>query len=281
MRELDVSAVTDKVAELAWRANTRLRPDAMDALAAALSKEESPLGKRIIEQLIDNAKIAQERDIPICQDTGVVSVFVKLGREVRVNGDIHEAIQEGVRKAYREGYLRKSMNAHPALGMENTGDNTPATVEIDFVPGEELHLTVMPKGGGSENASALAMLPVSGGLRGVEDFVMRVASRSVFACPPVVLGIAVGGDFASVGSIAKRALLRRLDDENGDPRLAAIERSLLEKINDLGIGPAGLGGTVTALAVKVEERPCHIACLPVAVCVSCHALRSASGSVPR
>lgn len=279
MKELDLSAVSEKVAELAWRANTKLRPDVMEALEAALAKERSPLGKRIIGQLIENAKIAEDRDVPICQDTGIASVFVELGRDVKVGGDLNEAIQNGVRKAYRERYFRKSINAHPALGMENTGDNAPATVEIELVPGERLQLTVMPKGGGSENASALAMLPVSGGLRAVEDFVLEVASRSVSACPPIILGVAIGGDFASAGSIAKRALLRRVDDENGTPKLAALERSLLEKINDLGIGPAGLGGTVTALAVKVEERPCHIACLPVAVCVSCHALRSATGAV--
>lgn len=279
MKELDLSAVSEKIAELAWHANTRLRPDVVKALEAALSKEQSPLGKRIIEQLIGNAKIAKDRDIPICQDTGIASVFVELGCDVKLGGDLYQAIQNGVRKAYREKHFRKSINAHPALGMENTGDNTPATVEIELVPGDELRLTVLSKGGGSENASALAMLPVSGGLRSVEDFVLEVASRSVSACPPVILGVAIGGDFASVGSIAKRALLRRMDDENGNPKLAELERSLLERINDLGLGPAGLGGTVTALAVKVEERPCHIACLPVAVCVSCHALRSATGSV--
>ncbi|MCL5292865.1 MAG: fumarate hydratase [Actinobacteria bacterium] len=279
MRNIELASITDKIAELALEANVRLRPDVLASLKAALSVEESPMGRRVLEQLIENAKIALESALPICQDTGIVTVYVKLGRDARIEGDLFESVQEGVRRAYLEGYLRKSIIRHPALGVENTGDNTPAAVEIEMVDGDSVDLTVMPKGGGSENVSSLKMLPVSGGLTAIEGFVLEVAAGSAAACPPLILGVGIGGNFADVAGSAKRALLRRIDDRNKEPRLADLEERLLKRVNGLGIGPAGLGGRVTALAVKVEERSCHIACLPVAVSVSCHALRSASGTV--
>ncbi|MHB0976636.1 MAG: fumarate hydratase [Candidatus Aquicultorales bacterium] len=279
MRIIAIPEITRKVSELALEANFKLRSDVLTALEKAMEVERSPRGRTTLRHLIENAAIAAGRSLPLCQDTGVVAVYIEMGNRVGIDGDIEAAVQEGVSRAYDEGYLRKSINRHPGFGMENTGDNTPASVEIRLVEGDALTLTVMPKGGGSENVSGLRMLPVSGGLEAVEDFVVEIAAASVSACPPLVLGVGIGGNFATVGGIAKKALLRRLDDSNPDERLAGLEERLLKKANGLGIGPGGLGGDVTALAVKVEERPSHIACLPVAVCVSCHALRSATGGI--
>lgn len=279
MREIPSSAITEKVTELALEASYNLRPDVLAALEEAAAAEESERGKRVLWQLLENAHIAKAERLPLCQDTGAVAVYVRLGRETRVDGDLYEAVQEGVRRAYVEGYLRKSINSTPAFGMRNTGDNTPADVHFELASGDDIEIIVMPKGGGSENASALRMLPVSGGVRAVEDFVLEVARGAAAACPPLVLGVAIGGGFATAAATAKKALLRDVGDSNRNPELADLEKKLLDGVNALGIGPGGLGGRITALAVKVESRPAHIACLPVAVCVSCHALRSATGRI--
>ncbi len=277
MREIAAQTITDQVAKLCIDANYFLGKDVLDSLNAALAKEESPTGKAILEQIIENAGIAQEGEFPMCQDTGFSVFFVELGQEVLVTGKtLEEAITEGVRKGYGEGYLRKSIVSDP-LQRVNTKDNTPPVVWIETVPGSELKITIAPKGGGSENMSEVNMLNPSDGAEGVKNFVVdKVRRAGSNPCPPIVVGVGIGGTFEKVAWLAKKALLRPIGDRNPNPFYAAMEEELLERINKLGIGPQGLGGRTTALDVHVEVYPCHIASLPSAVNIQCHACRHKS-----
>jgi len=246
----------------------------LEGFRKAYREEISQNGKEIIQQLIMNAEIAREERIPICQDTGFTVVFVELGQDVRiVGGDFYEAINEGVRRGYKEGYLRKSIVSHP-LERKNTGDNTPAVIHTKIVPGDNLRLIVAPKGGGSENMSALKMLKPSEGVEGVKKFVVDVVKNAgPNPCPPVIVGVGIGGTFEKAAQLSKEALLRRLGEKSKYPDIARLEDELFDEINRLGIGPQGLGGKTTALAVHIEIYAAHIASLPVAVNINCHAAR--------
>lgn len=275
MREIAFSEITRVVKDLCLEANTVLRPDILDAIKINRGLEISPTGIEVMEQIIKNADLAGRERLPICQDTGYVTVFVEIGQEVLIKGDLKAAINNGVKDAYVKGYLRKSITASPIFERENTQDNTPAFINIDVIDGDKVKIIVMPKGGGTENASTLKMLPVSGGVKAVKEFVLQTAENASKSCPPVIIGVGIGGSFDKVGFLAKKALTRLLPDRNPDPRLAEFEMELLQEVNKLGIGPAGLGGRITALGVKIEVMPTHIACLPAAVCFNCHAVRQA------
>ena len=273
MREIPISQITTAVRDLCIKANTHLGEDVLQAFAQAIDQEVSPTGKDILEKLVENARIARDEGIPICQDTGFAVVFVEIGQEVRlVGGDLKEAINQGVRQGYEKGYLRKSV-CHP-FTRKNTGDNTPAVIHLDIVPGDRVKLIVAPKGGGSENMSRVTMLTPAVGIQGVKDFVVqRVKESGANPCPPTIVGVGIGGTFETTALLAKKALLRPLGSENPDPELAALEQELYEEINALGIGPQGLGGRITSLAVHVNMMESHIASLPVAVNIQCHAAR--------
>jgi fumarate hydratase subunit alpha len=273
MRRIEVSQVTRAVKEAAIAANYEPEEDLLRALTRGAEAEESESGREIFRQLLENARIAGEERIPMCQDCGLTVVFVELGQDVHlVGGDLTAAIQEGVRQGYGEGHLRKSL-CHP-LTRANTGDNTPAVIHTEIVPGDRLRLIVVPKGGGSENMSRLYMLKPAEGLAGIkEKVVATVKEAGPNPCPPIIVGVGIGGTFERAALLAKKALLRELGRSHADPEIAALERQLLKEINDLGIGPAGLGGRITALAVNVLMEPCHIASLPVAVNLQCHAAR--------
>ena len=276
MKKISTETIVSHVRDLCIKANYDLVSDVMGALRAGKETEPSPLAQEILDQIIENATIAEEEQVPICQDTGFAVVFVELGQDVTIEGGgLQEAIQEGVRQGYTDGYLRKSIVKDP-LERKNTGDNTPAVIYTDMVPGDSLKIVVAPKGGGSENMSAVAMLKPADGIEGVKNFVIDQVSRAGGnPCPPVVVGVGIGGTFEKCAMLAKRALLRTIGTKHPEPRYAALEAELLEKINNLGIGPMGLGGRTTALAVHVEVHPCHIASLPVAVNMNCHAARHA------
>jgi len=273
MREINISQITTAIRDLCIKANTHLGEDVLEAFNKAIELEVSPTGKDILEKLLENARIAREEEIPICQDTGFAVVFVELGQEVHlVGGDLKEAINEGVRQGYQEGYLRKSI-CHP-FTRKNTGDNTPAVIHIDIVPGERVRLIVAPKGGGSENMSRVTMLTPAVGMEGVKDFVVqRVKESGANPCPPIIVGVGIGGTFETAALLAKRTLLRPLGSQNPNTELASLEAQLYEEINALGIGPQGLGGRITSLAVHVAMMESHIASLPVAVNIQCHAAR--------
>lgn len=273
MREIEASHITEKVKELCMEANYDLPKDVLLAFQKAKEVEESPLGVSILEQLQRNAEIARNKRVPICQDTGFGVVFIELGEDVKISGgSLKEAVTEGIRQGYGEGYLRKSI-CHP-FTRKNTGDNTPPIIHIDLVKGEKLKIIVAPKGGGSENMSRVTMLKPSDGIEGIVDFVVnRVKESGGNPCPPIIVGIGIGGTFEYAALLAKKALLRHVGISNADPELAGLEKDILNKINDLGIGPMGLGGRTTALAVHIEIYPCHIASLPLAVNINCHASR--------
>ncbi len=273
MKKISFENIVSRVADACMAANFELGEDVVAAFIQAREKEESPVGQEILGQLLENAAIAQKEKIALCQDTGFAVFFVDLGDEVKVDGgNLVDAINEGVRRGYQDGFLRKSI-CHP-FTRKNTGDNTPAIVHLNLVPGDQLKITIAPKGGGSENMSRVTMLKPSDGIEGIKQFVIeRVKESGANPCPPLVIGVGIGGTFEKAALIAKHALLRPLGSTNPDPELAAIESDLLEQINDLGVGPQGLGGRTTALAVHVEMHPCHIASLPVAVNINCHASR--------
>lgn len=274
MREIHASAITDAVAELCMTANYALGDDVYQALKDGTTSEESPVGRDVFAQLVENADIARDEQVPMCQDTGFAVVFVELGQDVHVTGGLlNDAINAGVAKGYTEGYLRKSIVGHP-LDRKNTGNNTPAVIHTEIVPGDRLKITVAPKGGGSENMSGVRMLKPSDGVEGVKRFVVElVKAAGSNPCPPIIVGIGIGGTMEKAAYLAKKALLRRVGEHNANPSDAALEDELLRLVNDTGIGPAGLGGRITALAVNVETHPCHIASLPVAVNIQCHAAR--------
>jgi fumarate hydratase subunit alpha len=276
VRTIGVETIIRTVADLCARANTDLDGSILDALHKALADERSPEGRDILERLDENAAIAADRRMAICQDTGMAVLFVEAGQDLRVEGgSLGDALQEGVRRGYRDAYLRNSVVRDP-FDRTNTGDNTPAVIHYDIVPGDRLAITVAPKGFGSENMSALRMLKPSDGIEGVRRFVLdTVSAGGANACPPMILGVGVGGTMEKCALLAKKALLRPVGAWHPDPKVAAFEKDLLASVNRLGIGPAGLGGTVTALWVAVETFATHIAGLPAAVNVSCHATRHA------
>ena len=276
MREIAAQKITEAVRQMCIDANCFLPQDVKSRIEESYNMEPWPQAKEILERIIENYKIADEKASPICQDTGVACVFVTIGQEVHIQGNLAEAIHEGVRQGYADGYLRKSVVRDP-LDRVNTGDNTPAMIYYDIVPGDKLEITVAPKGFGSENMSQIKMLKPSDGLQGVKDFVLRVVEEAgPNPCPPIVVGVGVGGTFDKAAFMAKKALIRPVDSHNEDPFYAALEDELLEKINQLGIGPQGFGGRTTALAVNIEKCPTHIAGLPVAVNINCHVTRHQS-----
>jgi fumarate hydratase subunit alpha len=273
MREINVKFISEKVRDLCMEANTDLGEDVLQAFDRAMEKEESHLGVEILEELKENARIAKEENVPICQDTGFAVVFVELGQDVHlVGGNLKEAIYEGVRQGYRDGYLRKSI-CHP-FTRANTGDNTPAIIHTEVVPGEKVKITVAPKGGGSENMSRVMMLTPSEGKGGIKRYIVqRVRESGSNPCPPTIVGVGIGGTFEQVAFLAKKSLLRPLGSKNPDSELEKLESEILTEINQLGIGPQGLGGRTTSLAVHILMMPCHIASLPLAVNIQCHAHR--------
>ena len=279
MRTISAQEITDTVARLCIEANTRLPQDVQAALDKARQEEPWPLAKNTLDLLWSNLSAAREKDLPICQDTGMACVFVELGTDVHIDGSFEAAIHEGVRRGYTDGYLRKSIVADP-LRRGNTGDNTPAVLYTEIVPGEQVKITLAPKGFGSENMSAIRMFKPSAGLQGIKDFILEtVEAAGPNPCPPIVLGIGVGGSFDKVAYLAKKALLRPLDVPNPDPYYAQLEQELLAAINELGIGPQGFGGRTTCLGLAIEQMPTHVAGLPVAVNVSCHVTRRASATL--
>ena len=276
IRFLDSQCIRDTVKKLCIQANMQLPADVERAIVSAEQSESWPIAKRTLSLLEENLRIAGESSLPICQDTGAACVFLEIGMDVHISGDVYSAVNDGVRAGYEEGYLRKSIAADP-LFRGNTGDNTPAFTTIELIPGDKVRITVAPKGFGSENMSALKMLRPADGEKGVIDFVLdTVRNAGPNPCPPIILGIGIGGTFDKVALLAKKALLRPLDERNADPHYAELERKMLEKINGIGIGPQGFGGKTTCLGVAIEKMPTHVAGLPVAVNVSCHATRRAS-----
>ena len=279
MRIIRAEAITEAVAELCIRANTVLPDDVRGALERAYAAETWPTAQHGLRVLLDNLTIAKEKNLPICQDTGLACVFLELGQEVYIDGPLEAAVQSGVRKGYGEGFLRKSAVGDP-LRRVNTEDNTPGFLTVHLVPGDGCRLTVMPKGFGSENMSRVAMLKPADGAEGVKNFVLetvRIAGPN--PCPPIVVGVGIGGTFDKCAALAKSALLRPLDQPNADPYYAAMERELLAEINALGIGPQGFGGRTTALGLSIETAATHVAGLPVAVNINCHVTRRASAEL--
>ena len=273
MREISAQRIVDTIKQMCMDTNYYLPEDMKTRISSCLQEETWPQARDILNQIIENYEIAERHAMPICQDTGMACVFVKLGQEVHITGNLEEAIHEGVRQGYREGYLRKSVVRDP-LDRVNTGDNTPAVIHYEIVPGDRLEITLAPKGFGCENMSAIEMLRPSDGLEGVKAFVLKtVEEAGPNPCPPIVVGVGIGGTFERAALLAKKALLRSVEEPNGDPLYAELEQQLLHDINALGIGPQGFGGKTTALAVNIETFPTHIAGLPVAVNISCHVTR--------
>ena len=273
MRNINAQQITDIVAKLCIEANCHLSTDIKNRLNEMQDQESWPQAKEILGRIIENFGIADRENVPVCQDTGVACVFLKIGQDVHIEGDLTDAVNEGVRRGYGKGYLRKSVVRDP-LDRVNTGDNTPAMLYTELVPGEQIEITVAPKGFGSENMSQIKMLRPSDGVEGVKDFVLKVVEDAgPNPCPPIVVGVGIGGTFDKAAYMAKKALLRNVDVPNEKPLYAELEKELLEKINALGIGPQGFGGKTTALAVNIESCPTHIAGLPVAVNINCHVTR--------
>lgn len=275
MREIQASQITETIARLAIEANHYLGDDVVAALKKARTLEESPAGQQVLDQLLMNVDIAKQGEFPLCQDTGVAVVSVELGQELHIaGGALNDAIHAGVRKGYTEGFLRKSMVGQPFSKRVNSKDNTPAMIHTEIVPGDKLHLTIMPKGGGCENMSALGMLKPADGRQGVIDFVTNTIDKAGSnPCPPTIVGVGIGGSADQAMWLAKKSLLRPVGQPNPEEEYATLEKDLLEKVNNLGIGPMGLGGRITSLAVHVLVAPCHIASMPVGVNVQCHSAR--------
>jgi len=275
MREIQASAITQTVAQLCQQANFELGEDVLTALKQAQKTEKSPLGREVLSQLLENARIAREERLPLCQDCGTAVVFLEIGQETHiVGGDLYTAIEEGVRQGYVEGYLRKSIVSQPFSARVNTRDNTPPVIHTEIVPGDRVKIIVMSKGGGAENMSRLAMLKPGDGSQGIIDFAVRTVDEAGGKpCPPVIVGLGIGGTAEGAMMLAKKSLLRPVATPNPDPETAGLEREILTRINALGIGPLGFGGRVTALAVHAETMPTHIASLPVAVNLQCHSAR--------
>jgi fumarate hydratase subunit alpha len=275
MREIRAQEITDTVARLCIEANYHLGQDVIQALQEAYENEVSPVGQEVLSQLLENAQVAREERMPLCQDCGLTVIFLELGQDVHiVGGDLTEALNEGVRRGYEEGYLRRSVVDKPFSARINTRDNTPAVIHTEVVPGENLRITVVPKGGGSENMSRLKMLSPAAGRQGIVDFVVQMVDEAgANPCPPVIVGVGIGGTMEQATLLAKKSLLREVGQPHPDPEVADLEAEILERVNRLGIGPMGFGGQTTALAIHVETFPCHIASLPVAVNIQCHSAR--------
>ncbi|MBR4075057.1 MAG: fumarate hydratase [Firmicutes bacterium] len=268
--------ITQVVRDLCIEANCHLPKDVQEAITTCKACEPFPIAQTILGKIEENFNIADQDNVPICQDTGLACVFLEIGQDVHIDGDLKAAVNEGVRRGYVEGYLRKSCVKDP-FDRVNTGDNTPAVLYVDLVPGDEVHITVAPKGFGSENMSQIKMLKPSDGLQGVKDFIVKVVEEAgPNPCPPIVVGVGVGGTFDKAAYLAKKALMRPVDERNANPFYADLEKEMLEKINALGIGPQGFGGQTTALAVNIEALPTHIAGLPCAVNINCHVTRHKS-----
>lgn len=274
MRIINSEIITETVKKMCIKANCHIDPSIKKALETSLSAEKSETGKNVLENLLKNAEIADKKGVPICQDTGMAVFFVEIGKDLHIDGDnLNVAIEKGVRKGYEEGFLRKSVVADP-LSRANTGDNTPPIIHYTFTDGEQLKITFAPKGFGSENKSAIKMLNPSDGVEGIIDFVLEtVRNAGANPCPPMVVGVGIGGTFEKAAELSKYALTRDIDKSNENPYYAKLENDILEKVNKLGIGPQGFGGTTTALGVNIEYFPTHIAGLPVAVNINCHATR--------
>lgn len=281
MREILTDEIRSLVKNLFLQANYHIGPDILQALQNGLQSEKSPTGRAVLQQIIQNDTIAANEEIAICQDTGMSIIFVRLGQDVHVTGgDFNEAIQQGVREAYSEGYLRKSIVSDPVFDRKNTGDNTPAVIHVEIIPGNTIEVEVSPKGFGSENMSRLKMLSPSDGEQGVRDFILETARNAgPNPCPPTVIGVGIGSTIEMAAKTAKKATLREVGKHNTDPRYAKMEKELLAEINAMGFGPAGLGGTTTTLAVNIDWLPAHIASLPVVVNICCHAARHAKGAL--
>ncbi|MGD1119935.1 MAG: fumarate hydratase [Dehalococcoidales bacterium] len=275
MRLIDAADITAAVANLFKQANYELGEDVLAALKKAREDEESPAGRAAIDAILENARIAAAEKIPLCQDCGTAVVFLEMGQDVLVvEGRLDDAVNEGVRRAYREGYLRKSMVARPFSTRHNTGDNTPAVIHTEIVPGDKLKITVLPKGGGAENMARVGMLLPAAGKKGVVNFIINAVSEAWSnPCPPIIIGVGIGGTAEKAMLMAKHALIRRVGEPSPDRENAELEREILEQVNKLGIGPMGYGGRITALAVHVESFPAHITALPVAVNLQCHSAR--------
>ncbi|MFH0942506.1 MAG: fumarate hydratase [Chloroflexota bacterium] len=275
MREISASLITGTVARLFQEANYHLPEDVLDALKRAQSAEESDRGREVLGCILENAAIAARGELPLCQDTGAAVVFLEIGQEVIITGqDLYSAVNDGVRQGYQAGYLRKSMVYRPFSERRNSQDNTPAVIHTEIVPGNSLKISVMPKGSGAENMTRLAMLTPAQGRQGIIDFVTRsVEEADGSPCPPVIIGVGIGGTAEKAALLAKKALLRKVGEANADPEIAGLENEILERTNRLGIGPMGYGGRITALAVHAEVFPCHIASLPVVVNLQCHSAR--------
>lgn len=280
MREISAEKVIETIEQLSIKACCLLEKDVYHALEDALSREQSDVGREILDDILENARIAEEEFIPICQDTGMAIVFVEIGQDVHITGgSLVDAVNEGIRRGYQKGYLRKSVVRDP-LTRENTGDNTPAIVHFQVQEGDKLRITVAPKGFGSENMSSVKMLKPSDGIKGIKEFILSTVDQAgPNPCPPIIVGVGIGGTMEKAALMSKRALLRPLGERSELEHIRQLEEELLADINSLGIGPAGLGGTITALAVNVDVYPTHIAGLPVAVNLSCHALRHASATI--
>jgi len=275
MREIHTEQITGTVARLCMEANYDLPEDVLDSLRAARQAEVSPVGRELLDRILENADIARLERMPLCQDTGLTVVFLRVGQDVHiVGGPLTDAINDGVRRGYTEGYLRKSVVAQPFSQRVNTKDNAPAVIHTDIVPGDTLHIMVVPKGGGSENMSFLGMLKPADGRQGVIDFVVNSVDKAgANPCPPIIVGVGIGGTIDQTTLLAKRALLRKVGQPNTDPEVASLEQEILQRVNGLGIGPQGFGGLTTALAVHAETFPCHIASMPVVVNIQCHSAR--------
>ncbi len=275
MRNIEAKKITEAVARLSQEANFFLPDDVLKVLEQAKKTEESPLGKETLDQILDNARLAREEQMAICQDCGVAVIFLEIGQEAHITGgDLYEAINEGVRQGYAKGYLRKSMVHQPFSARVNTKDNTPAVIHADIVPGDKLKITIMPKGGGSENMSRLFMLTPARGRQGIIDSVIQAVDEAGSnPCPPIIVGVGIGGTAEKAMALAKKALLREVGQHNPEAEVATLEKELLQRVNALGIGPQGYGGGTTALAVNVETFPAHIASMPLAVNLQCHAAR--------
>lgn len=275
MKELHVSEITEALVGLCEKVNVDLPMDVEEALTTAQETEESPFGQYCLKQIVDNVHLARNQRQAMCQDTGAAVVYLEIGQDLHlVGGPVDEAVHEGIRQGYTEGYLRKSMVEEPVFDRNNTGDNSPAIIHTTIVPGEDLTLTLMPKGGGAENMGALGMLKPTAGAKAVVDFVVETVSKAGGnPCPPIIVGVGIGGTIEKAAELAKESLRRDVGSRHEDPRYARLEDEILEKVNDLGIGPQGLGGRVTALDVHIETYPTHIATMPVVVNLNCHAAR--------
>ena len=281
MRVVNVSEIRDVVEKLCIESNYYLPEDVRIALENALEVEESPLGKEILQDILKNQEIARTKNVPICQDTGLAVLFLELGQDVRlIGGALEEAINEGIRRGYEKGYLRKSTVDDPFMERKNLGDNTPAIIHTKIVPGDKVKMILAPKGGGSENMSALAMLKPSDGVEGIRKFVLDTVEKAGSnPCPPIIVGVGIGGTIEKTTLIAKQSLLRNIGEHNPNPKIAELEKELLVQVNNMGIGPQGFGGRTTALAVHIETFPAHIASMPVAINIQCHAARHLEATI--